>query len=85
MNIIKLFFAFVLVFVGLLILPFAVIGGTFGAPLVLLLGGGTVYIIYLLFTDDFAPLSPLAEQKAKQIALVAAPPRRNKEPLCISF
>ena len=76
MNIIKLFFAFVLAFIGLLLLPFVVMGGplsgVFGALLVLALGGGTLYIIYLLWTDRFAALSAREEQKVKQVALLCS-------------
>lgn len=76
MNIIKLFFAFVILFIGFLLLPFVVmggfLGGVFGSLLVLLLGGSTVYIGYLLFKDDFAPLSPSEERTVKQVALLAA-------------
>lgn len=76
MNTVKLFFSFVLLFAGLLVLPFAVIGnmatGLIAPALVFLLGGSPIYIIYLLWQDDFQGMSRHAQDKIKQVALLCS-------------
>lgn len=76
MNTLKLFFACILLLAGLLVLPFAVIGGMatglLPVLLVFLLGGSPLYIIYLLWQDDFGSLAREEEGRVKQVALLCS-------------
>ena len=76
MNTLKLFFACVLLLAGVAVLPFAVIGGMatglLPVLLVFLLGGSPIYIIYLLWKDDFGSLTREEEGRVKQVALLAS-------------
>ena len=76
MNALKLFFACVLLLAGVAVLPFAVIGGMatglLPVLLVFLLGGSPIYIIYLLYKDDFGSLTREEEGRVKQVALLAS-------------